>query len=412
MTLQLGCIADDLTGASDLAGELVKAGLRTSVIVGGAPDIKIPADVEAVVVALKSRSIAARLAVDRSLTALTLLQDAGARHIFFKYCSTFDSTPEGNIGPVLHALEAALGATMSIACPAFLANGRTVYQGHLFVGEQLLSDSGMRHHPLNPMTDASLVHILQSQYEGKVGLLPYAAVTGGKIEETMVAAAEHGCSVMIADAVSAACLDRLGAYCAAQPLSSGASGLGAAVARHLAQTNDAKPARLGRATGRRAIIAGSCSPTTLEQIARAAATLPSLHVRPDVTNLGEVGDWLALQPRDRPVLIYASETGEAIASRRAAGSASDGEAVEALLGDVAVLLVAAGVDAIIVAGGETSGAVLDSLAIERLEIGPEIAPGVPWTKAARRDGSELTMALKSGNFGGPDMFLTAWEQLA
>ncbi|MFN3297113.1 3-oxo-tetronate kinase, partial [Caldimonas sp.] len=221
----LGVIADDFTGATDVASMLVRAGMRTVQVIG-VPDGP-PPKADAVVVALKSRTIPAAQAVADSLAALRWLQAAGAKQFYFKYCSTFDSTPAGNIGPVTEALLEALGSDFTIACPAFPENGRTVFRGHLFVGDQLLSDSGMRHHPLTPMTDANLVKVLQAQSRGRVGLLRYDTVGQGvqAVRERLAQLRAEGVRLAVADAIDNDDLRTLAAACAGLPLITAGSGV-------------------------------------------------------------------------------------------------------------------------------------------------------------------------------------------
>jgi len=404
----LGCIADDLTGASDLAGELVRHGLKTMQLLtlpeGGPPD-----GLDAVVVALKSRSRPADEAVQTSLAALDWLRAAGCERIFFKYCSTFDSTPAGNIGPVVDALSAALGAGFSITCPAFPANRRTVYQGHLFVGDRLLNESGMESHPLNPMTDADLVRLMRAQSTSQIGLLTLDAIRGGALASKVAALRDAGIAVAIADAVDDHDLAILGAECATMPFASGASGLGAGIARALASSDAASASvEMPHQTGRRAVIAGSCSTATQGQVAAMAAVWPAFRIiaddRDDDDIVDEACAWFDAADTTVPVLVYST----APPGERAT---QPGERIEAMLAEVAAHVVERGTGALIVAGGETSGAVLQRLGIESLRIGPEIDPGVPWTIGRRPGAPPLLLATKSGNFGSADIFLKAWDLL-
>ncbi len=404
----LGCIADDLTGASDLAGELVRNGLRTMQLLS-LPEQGPPTNLDAVVVALKSRSIPAKDAAKASLAAMKWLRAAGCERIFFKYCSTFDSTPAGNIGPVVDALSSALDAQFSVTCPAFPANRRTVYQGHLFVGDRLLNESGMESHPLNPMTDADLVRLMRAQSTQDIGLLPLQNVRSGALASTITDLRQAGVGVAIADAVNDEDLAILGRECAAMPFASGASGLGAGIARALAgKTPAAATAEMPRPKGRRAVIAGSCSTATQRQVAAMSERWPAFRLvaddRADSTIVGEACAWIDAADANDPVLIYST----APPSER---STQSGERIEAMLAKVAAHLVDHGADALIVAGGETSGAVLQRLGIQSLLIGPEIDPGVPWTIGRRADASPLLLATKSGNFGADDIFLKAWDLL-
>jgi uncharacterized protein YgbK (DUF1537 family) len=423
MALLIGAVADDFTGGTDLAGMLVRHGLRTILTVG-VPAVPLPADVDAVVVALKSRTIAPAEAVALSLEALAFLRAQACRQIYFKYCSTFDSTPEGNIGPVAEALMAALGTDLTIFCPAFPANGRTVYQGHLFVGAQLLSDSSMRHHPLTPMTDANLVRVLQAQARRQVGLVDAATVAAGPhaIATRLAELQQQGQGLAVVDTVSDLDLEQLGAACAGLPLVTGGSGLALGLARALreqgrlpaVQQSDA----LAPPRGAAAVIAGSCSAATQGQVAMMRAQAPSFAVTPEDLAGGRdvvaaALDWARPRLGHAPVLIASTAPpGEVRAAQQRHGAEALGAAIEQALAAIAVGLVDAGVGRLIVAGGETSGAVVGALGVAGLRIGPQIDPGVPWTQAIGRDAdASLSLALKSGNFGTPDFFLKAWAVL-
>lgn len=417
----LGCIADDFTGATDLAGILVRAGLRTVQTVG-VPAGPLGADVDAVVVALKSRTVPPADAVAQSLAALAWLRGAGCRRFFFKYCSTFDSTDRGNIGPVAEALLAALGAPLSIACPAFPENGRRVFTGYLFVGDVLLSESGMKDHPLTPMTDPSLVRVLQRQARGKVGLVRQGDVAAGApaIRARLEALRAEGVSLAVVDAISDADLHAIGEAAADLPLVTGGSGVAMGLpaawrARGLlGPPGDA--AALPPSSGLRAIVSGSCSPATLGQVAAAVrAGVPAFRVEPLRLAAGEdvvaaALAWAAPLLAAGPVLIHATaEPGDVRAAQERLGRERAGALVEEALAAVARALVERGVGRLVVAGGETSGAVVNALGVRALRIGPQIAPGVPWTASV--GGRPLALALKSGNFGGPGFFVDAWEVL-
>lgn len=421
----LGVIADDFTGATDIASMLVRGGLRTVQVIG-VPAGEVPAEVgqaDAVVVALKSRTTPAAQAVADSLAALRWLQAAGARQFIFKVCSTFDSTPAGNIGPVAEALLAALGGAQghaqALVCPAFPENGRTVFRGHLFVGDQLLSDSGMRSHPLTPMTDANLVRVLQAQSQARVGLLRHDTVAqgAGAIADRLAALAADGVALVVADAVDNADLLRLAEGAAALPLWVAGSGLALGLPQVLAArgwvTLDAQAARLDRLTGPAAVLAGSCSLATQGQVARwTAAGRPALRIDPSALARRKpvVADALAwaAEQADAP-LFYATTDADQLARTQAAlGVAEAGALVEQALAGIAQGLVARGVQRLVVAGGETAGAVVQALAVHTLRIGAAICPGVPWTQALRAPGQgPLQLALKSGNFGSPDFFAEA-----
>ncbi|MES2068770.1 MAG: 3-oxo-tetronate kinase [Pseudomonadota bacterium] len=432
MTVLLGCIADDFTGGTDLAGMLVKAGMRTVQLIG-VPDGPLPCqleDVDAVVIALKSRTSPVEEAVAESLAALRWLQQAGCSQFYFKYCSTFDSTPRGNIGPVAEALMQALDTKFTIACPAFPANGRTIYKGYLFVGNELLSESGMRNHPLTPMTDPSLVRVLQQQVTGQVGLADYGVVEQGAaaISARFTALRQQGCRFAVVDAVSNRDLEAIGEACADLPLVTGGSGIALGLPENFRQRGllarhgsaDQLPAdRLPASAGLRAVIAGSCSQATQKQVAAMREQAPAFHVDPLQLARGEdvvaaALAWAATQLGQAPLLVYATATPETVRAAQAAlGVERAGNLVEEALADIARGLVKLGVGQLIVAGGETSGAVVKALGVSGLRIGPEIDPGVPWTAALQDQsaGPPLALALKSGNFGSEDFFLKAWSYL-
>jgi len=416
----LGVIADDFTGATDVASMLVRAGMRT-VQVLGLPEGELP-EADAVVVALKTRTVAPADAVAQSLAALRALRAGGARQIYFKYCSTFDSTAEGNIGPVIDALMAALGADFTIACPAFPENGRTVFRGHLFVGDQLLSDSGMRHHPLTPMTDANLVRVLQAQTAQKVGLLRHDhlgnAATAG---ERITALRADGVRIAVADAIGNADLLTLADACAELPLLTAGSGVALGLPPAYAQRGWFTPidsaATLDRVSGPAAVLSGSCSEATNGQVAVwRAAGRKALHIDPlDLHQGNQTAQALLTQAQaalaQGPVLVYATAAPASVKAVQAAlGVQAAGELVEHALAHIAQGLVAGGVRRLVVAGGETSGAVVQALQVAQLRIGAPICPGVPWTQAALPgSGEPMLLALKSGNFGGPDFFAQALQ---
>ncbi|HQR53764.1 MAG TPA: four-carbon acid sugar kinase family protein [Burkholderiales bacterium] len=421
----LGCIADDFTGGTDLAGMLVKAGMRTVQMIG-VPQGPVPEGVDAVVIALKSRTAPIEEAVGVSLAALRWLQEAGCRQIYSKYCSTFDSTPKGNIGPIAEALMGALETDFTIACPAFPANGRTVYQGHLFVGNALLSDSGMRNHPLTPMTDANLVRVLQQQVRRRVGLVDHATVARGAaaIAERFGALRAEGSGFAVVDAITDDDLLAIGAACAGLPLVTGGSGIALGLPqnfRHLGLLPDgAVASALPPAGGLRAVVSGSCSVATQGQVAAMRARHPSFHVDPLRLAQGDdvvaaALDWAAPRVTKEPVLVYATAAPEIVREiQRQLGVERAGHMVEDALASIARGLVRLGVGQLIVAGGETSGAVVKALGVNGLRIGPEIDPGVPWTVALQEGTGRapLALALKSGNFGSGDFFLKAWSHLS
>jgi uncharacterized protein YgbK (DUF1537 family) len=425
MTLALGCIADDYTGASDLANTLTRQGLRTIQTIGlPAPGLALP-EADAIVVAFKSRSIPAAEAIALSREADRWLRAAGATHVLFKICSTFDSTDAGNIGPVTEALRADCGGGIVAVTPAFPGTGRTIFQGNLFVGAVPLNESPLKDHPLNPMHDANLVRVLAKQSAGSVGLVPISVVEAGveALRQALADLAAAGHASAIIDAIFDRHLETIGAAVIDRPLSTGASGLGLGLARALVaqgrakaagDTAAARPAPAGHA----AILAGSCSRATLEQIAVAEHAMPVLRLSAEqlVTNGAtaavEALAWARSRLEAGPVLIASSATPEAVVALQAQhGGMATGHAIEQALATIAEGLVHAGVGRLVVAGGETSGAVVDRLGLAAFLLGPEIAPGVPVLRTiGERD---LVLALKSGNFGGPDFFaraLTAMEQ--
>ena len=421
MTIKLGCIADDFTGATDLANNLVRAGMRVQQTIR-TPDLAAAADVDAdaVVVALKSRTIPAADAVAQSLEALRWLRAAGAQQIYFKYCSTFDSTPKGNIGPVTEALMDALGTGLTIATPAFPDNGRTVFKGHLFVGEQLLSDSGMRHHPLTPMTDANLVRVLAAQTSVPVGLIDHRVVGAGPdaIRGRLAELERDGVGIAVVDAVSNDDLLRLGPALAGMPLVTAGSGVAIGLPANWGITPSAEAAALPAPGGHAAIVSGSVSVATNGQVREfIAAGHPAFGIDPLRLAAGQdqVGAALAFAQQhlaDGPVLVYSTESPDAVRRVQGELGASEaGELVEGALAAVATGLVERGVRRLVVAGGETSGAVVQALGLRTLRIGAQIDPGVPWCAAPLPGGDTLHITLKSGNFGTPDFFTKALAAL-
>jgi 3-dehydrotetronate 4-kinase len=421
VSVLLGCIADDFTGATDLANMLVRAGMRTVQTIGVPQDAALASGADAVVVALKSRTIPAAEAVSHSLAALEWLRGAGARQIYFKYCSTFDSTPAGNIGPVADALLDALGADFAIACPAFPENGRTIYKGHLFVGDVLLSDSSMKHHPLTPMTDASLVRVLAQQTKQKVGMVEHRAVRGGAaaIRVRFDELRAQGVSYAIVDAIVDTDLMAIGAACADHALVTAGSGVALGLPQNFFAAGLMQPrtdaAALPAAGGKPAALSGSCSAATRQQVALMAARHPAHALDPladsDPTRLAATA-LAAIGPAldaGEPFLVYSTAEPAQVATVQAKlGAERAATLVEDALALVAERIVARGVRRLVVAGGETSGAVVKALRVKALAIGPQIDPGVPWTISV---GSEprIALALKSGNFGAPDFFAKALE---
>jgi uncharacterized protein YgbK (DUF1537 family) len=417
----LGCIADDFTGATDLANMLVRGGMRTVQSIG-IPTAEMAAglDADAIVIALKSRTTPAAEAVEQSLAALEWLRERGCEQIFFKYCSTFDSTAAGNIGQVSEALLEKLGSDFTLACPAFPENGRTIFRGHLFVQDQLLNECGMQNHPLTPMTDANLVRVLQSQTQQKVGLLRYDSIAKG-VEGVRSKIAElraDGVKMAIADALSDADLYTLGEACADLPLLTGGSGLALGLPgnfRKAGKLRDIDAAKLAPVTGGEVVLAGSASVATNGQVAAwIEAKRPALRINPLELAAGRPVVEQALEfarKAGETVLIYATSSPDEVKSvQQQLGVERAGAIVEDALGQIAKGLMNAGVRRFVVAGGETSGAVVQALGVQLLQIGAQIDPGVPATVS---NGTQpLALALKSGNFGGRDFFSKALKQLA
>jgi 3-dehydrotetronate 4-kinase len=416
----LGCIADDFTGGTDLANNLVKSGFRSVQTLGIPGSAQTAIDSDAVVVALKTRTCPPEQAVQESLEALEWLRTLGCKQFYFKYCSTFDSTPRGNIGPVIDALLAALDSDFTIVCPAFPDNGRTVYRGHLFVNDVLLSESGMQNHPLTPMTDPNLVRFLSTQTSTKVGLIRFDRINQGPkaIIQEIEKLRSDGVHIAVTDCLGNADLITLGSSVKDLTLVTGGSGLALGLASNFGLSG-AAPIRVPAFPGSRAILAGSCSEMTLHQIEYAKATCR--HQQISVQNLAEDSDtvirdvvsWaIETQSEPKPLLIYTSETVQGLTkNRNELGGERTGLLCEHALAEIASSLVDNGLAQLIVAGGETSGAVVKRLGLDLLKIGPEIDPGVPWTLATG-SGKQLALALKSGNFGSEDFFTKAWEQLS
>jgi uncharacterized protein YgbK (DUF1537 family) len=418
--LLLGCIADDFTGATDLANNLVRAGMRVVQTIG-VPNAPLSAEVDAVVVALKSRTISPQDAIDQSLQALQWLQDQGAQQIYFKYCSTFDSTAQGNIGPVTEALMHALQTDFTIATPAFPDNGRTVFKGYLFVGDVLLNESGMQHHPLTPMTDANLVRVMQAQCTSKVGLLTHKTIAQGAtaISQEITNLKQQGVRIAIVDAVSNDDLMRLGPALKGMPLVTAGSGVAIGLPQNFGLSPTPQASVLPKASGLQAVVSGSCSQATNRQVAHFKATgrptflIDPLHLKGSWEDLvQEALAWAQGHLASGPVLVYSTATPESVqAVQSQLGVEVAGHQVEQALAAIARGLVQQGVQQMVVAGGETSGACVQALAIEQLQIGPQIDPGVPWCHAHTPMGG-VHITLKSGNFGTDDFFSKAFNFLS
>ncbi len=371
-------------------------------------------DVDATVISLKSRTAPVAEAVSDALAAARWLTSQGATQIYFKICSTFDSTSTGNIGPVAEALAGYLSARSVAVTPAFPAGGRSVYLGHLFVGSVLLSDSSMRTHPLTPMTDANLLRVLQAQLRSeRVGLVDIASVGQGTqpIRDRLAALEAGGFRFAIVDAIDDAHLYALAEAVADAPLVVAASGLGVGLPRALgfrAGTGEALPP----VRGARAIVSGSCSAATRQQVADFIDKGGlALEIDPLATSADDEAEralaWAIPRLGQVPVLVYStSEPGRIAFVQARLGAAEAAHRVEHILGMVARRLVCSGVGQLVIAGGETSGACIQGLGLLSLRIGPQIDPGVPWCYA---QAARLHVCLKSGNFGGLDFFSHAFE---
>lgn len=417
----LGCIADDFTGATDLANNLVRSGMRAVQTIG-VPGERLMEDVDAAVVALKSRTIPAADAVAQSLAALKWLQQHGCQQFYFKYCSTFDSTPAGNIGPVTEALMHALDSDFTIACPAFPEAGRTIYKGQLFVGDVPLHESGMRDHPLTPMNDANLVRVLQAQMKAKVGLIGHEYVARGPeaIRARVAALKSTGVQVAIVDVISNDDLMRLGLAMSDMTLVTAGSGVAVGLPQNFVASGalqkgvvvDALPGT----SGYRAIVSGSCSVATNRQVAHfiksggAARALDPVKLAASALEVERALAWAKPRLAAGPVLLYSTAAPTEVRTIQSRlGVSEAGQLIETSLAKIARGLVDAGVDQLVVAGGETSGAVVQALDIKALRIGPQIDPGVPWTTSIGE--KCVALALKSGNFGSDDFFVKAFKVL-
>lgn len=420
MPTALGAIADDFTGATDLAGLLARSGIAVSLRIG-VPDGPPVDSAACEVIALKIRTAPVTTAVSEARKAALWLKSVGAQRIYWKYCSTFDSTPQGNIGPVARALLAETGMAQAIYCPAFPENGRLVFMGHLFVGGLLLSESPMRDHPLTPMRDSSLPRLLAPQVAGKVGLVDRACIARGPdaIRAELARLAAGGVAHVVADAISDGDLAALAEACHDRALMTGGSALAVPLPRlmGLAGPGNHRHAQPpARQIGPGAVVlSGSCSAMTRQQVAAYIATgQPALQLDPLALardGVGAAREWLAAQPAGSAPLIYATAEPDAVRlAQSRLGTGRAGEMVEEALAALARLARDRGRHRFVIAGGETSGAVTQALAVTRLDIGAEIAPGVPWCFATS-GGDRIALALKSGNFGAESFFSDALTRL-
>jgi uncharacterized protein YgbK (DUF1537 family) len=406
----LGCIGDDFTGSSDLAKTLSKQGMKT-VQYTGVPYEPAAEDVEAGVVALKSRSIDPDEAVRQSLLALAWLKEQGCEQIFFKYCSTFDSTSQGNIGPVIDALAQALEAHKVIVCPAFPGTGRSIYQGHLFVKDVLLNESGMQNHPLTPMTDPDIRRWLAKQTRNKVGHVAADSVLSGaqKIKDALQTQHDSGKRLIVVDALTDADLLEIGIAAEDLPLITGGSGVALGLPANFSKKGKiaVKQASWHGESGKCVVLSGSCSNATRAQVALHSETNPFFEIDASQVINGQldastVVQW-ALNTQGIPLIFSSADPDAVTKIQERFGREQSAAALEDFFAELARQFVQSGVTKILTAGVETSGAVVEGLKLSTLEIGPQIDPGVP----ALRAGESLVIALKSGNFGAPDYFVKA-----
>ncbi len=419
MPVILGAIADDFTGATDLANVLVRQGMRTVQVLGVPDQDASIEDAEAVIIALKIRTAPVGQAVETARAALRWLEKQGVQQVLFKYCSTFDSTPEGNIGPIADALMEALKSEMAFVCPAFPENGRTVAHGHLFVNGTLLSESPMKDHPLTPMRDSQLCRLMSAQSAHEVGLIDLNTVRGGPgcINAEVQKLSAAGKRYAVVDAMNDDDVRNVGLAASGMKLVTGGSAVAMVLPdnyRAAGLLQGAAQPRMPQVDGRTLILAGSCSAATRAQVASAQKVWPARQLDVDALMAGDdevsnVIRWAMVQSADVPTMVYSSTDPEEVRQyQEKHGRAEVGERVEAALSQIAVQLRESGYKRFIVAGGETSGAVSTALGVKALRIGPEIAPGVPWTES--QGGRQLALALKSGNFGGPNFFQDAWAK--
>ncbi len=417
--MKLVVIADDFTGATDIASFLVENGLKT-IQINDVPTMDAPKDIDACVVSLKSRSCPVHQAISQSLSVLDWAKKQGAEKFFFKYCSTFDSTSKGNIGPVTDALLDALGETATVVCPALPVNGRTVYKGYLFVGDVLLNESGMQNHPITPMKDANLLRLMEDQAQGKAALIDQNIVAKGSKSITKVLRnyRNQGKHYIVIDSICTKDLDIVAAAIYHEmSLFTGGSGLGGGLAKYIAtsQASYGKPASsLGEPQkAETVILSGSCSLMTQAQVKNYQDKAPAfcLDVAQAIKNNHypqEIAAWYQ-NNNNQPLapLIYATTDAQALKEiQKNHGGDIASKAIENVFSALAKILQQQGVCNFIIAGGETSGAVVQSLNIQSFYIGPKIAPGVPWVKCTK---NHYSLALKSGNFGDENFFQIAQD---
>ena len=419
MPITLGCIADDFTGATDLANMLVKGGLKTVQLLGTPRKSDVVPSVDAVIIALKTRTIPVEEAIEQSLRALNWLKSAGAEKFFFKYCSTFDSTDDGNIGPVIDALMADLETPFTIACPAFPETGRTIFKGHLFVGDKLLSDSPMKDHPLTPMKDSNLVSTLSRQTSQKVGLVQYKDILGGpsEIRKAFDQLQKEDVAIAITDVLNDEHLYFLGEAVKDFKLITGGSGIALGLpSQFISRNNHQEEKRahsLPQVLGKELVLSGSCSEMTLAQVNEFSKRYSTLKLNPielaeSNSALANAVDWVIQAKGEEPILVYASAPPDAVKqAQKKLGRDLASSTVESALAKIAHAAVQNGFRRIVVAGGETAGAVVSNLGIKGIMIGEQIDPGVPATVSI--GDPSIGLVLKSGNFGSADFFEKAFK---
>ncbi|NBI42431.1 hypothetical protein GVX76_02820 [[Haemophilus] felis] len=407
----LGIIADDFTGASDIASFLVENGLNT-IQMNGVPSSPLTTKVDAIVISLKSRSNPGGDAIAQSLNALDWLKTNGCDQFYFKYCSTFDSTEKGNIGPVTDALLDQLEENFTIICPALPINGRTIFNGYLFVGQALLNESGMQNHPTTPMKDANLVRLMDKQAKGKTGLVSYVDLMKGAdfVKERFATLRQQGYRYAVIDSVDNSQLAVLAEAIADFKLVTGGSGLAAYMAARLSKgqksTNALVPNKASSV-----VLSGSCSVMTNKQVAQYAKKAPHIYldVEQSLSNpqyAEELTQWVLNHiDHEFAPMVYATVAADKLKEiQQTFGAEKASQAIEHTFAKLAQNLYQAGVKNFITAGGETSSIVVQQLGFSGFHIGKQIAPGVPWLKALE---SDVYLALKSGNFGDEEFFTVA-----
>lgn len=405
----LGVIADDFTGASDIASFLVENGLST-VQMNGVPKTSLNSSVGAVVISLKSRSNPVNEAIEQSLSALQWLKENGCTKFYFKYCSTFDSTYRGNIGPVTDALLDVLNENFTVVTPALPVNGRTIFNGYLFVGNVLLSESGMRNHPITPMKDSNLVRLMDAQSKGKTGLVPYSEVIQGaeRVKARFAELRSQGYRYAVVDAIDNSQLAILAEAIADLKLVTGGSGLGAYMAARLS-SNEKGINPFVPQKDKTVVLSGSCSVMTNKQVN--AYKAKASHIYLDVEKILSQEDYIdelyneTIKHLNEPLapIVYATVPPEKLHDiQEKFGGQRTSHAIENAFAKLAIRLKnEAGVVNFITAGGETSSIIVQKLGFTGFHIGKQIAPGVPWLKALDEN---ISLALKSGNFGKEDFF--------